>query len=177
MAALPLVAGIVAGVGSLITGVAAIQMGNAQAEAYEQTAAYNARVAQMEATINENRLRREQIRRQARLRASIAGRGITLEGSPLEIMADSAAEAEEEALLVRYMGSQRASQILYEGQTSANFAKSEGVAKGLGAFGQGFGTILGSIGEYGEGIIWNVSQPASQDVGTGRGFIVGSTPR
>lgn len=133
---------------TVVGGVSSITQSRSQAEAIRQAGAYNARAALIEASVAEERLRRTQDRQLARLRASIAGRGGTLSGSPLEILADQVAEAEENALLVRYQGRIRAQQAAFGSQTQATFVESRGLAEGLGSFGRGAGTILGSVGEY-----------------------------
>jgi hypothetical protein len=148
MSELALAAGMVSAASSVAGGVASITQSRAQAKAIQQAGDYNARAAEIETAVTEERLRRDQRRQLSRLRASIAGRGVTVEGSPLEILADSAAEAEEDALLVRYMGTIRAQQTRYGAQTESTFVKSRGLAAGLGSFGRGTGTILGSVGEY-----------------------------
>lgn len=98
-------------VGTIAQGSAASRQAQAQAEA----AAYNQAVqrAQAEterdqANIEAQLRRREGERLQAAQRARIAGAGVTTEGSPLLVMQDTAAQAEENAIRTIYGGEQRA---------------------------------------------------------------------
>lgn len=74
-----------------------------------QTGQYNAALAERQARIEKKRgeIAQEQIRRQAeetksRQRAAYAARGVTMKGSPLQVIADSAIEFEKDAAIAQY---------------------------------------------------------------------------
>lgn len=75
-----------------------------QANAAAQAAEYNAAVARQEAAAEEARRRREAERQMGQIRAGRAKSGVTVEGSPLIVLADSAMEAEIDALNARWTG-------------------------------------------------------------------------
>lgn len=94
---------------SAVVGAAGtLQAGAAQAEAAE----FNARVSEQEAqrarqaaAFEEQRLRDAARRVAGAQRAAIGASGIGFEGSPLLVMADTAEEAELDALAIRFSGS------------------------------------------------------------------------
>ena len=92
--------------GTALSAIGSIQSGNAQARAAE----YNAQAAQNQAAAQEAQQRRQAARVMASGRANAAASGIEMDGSPLEVMADSAANAELDALTIRYGGQVRADQ-------------------------------------------------------------------
>lgn len=69
---------------------------------------YQAEVSRKTAKYEEARLRRVAGRVKSRQRALYAKAGVTFEGSPLEVMKETAAEAETDALMIRYAGETRA---------------------------------------------------------------------
>lgn len=82
-----------------------------QAQSAKSAANYNAAVAERNATVsrqqaaaNEAAQRRENYRAMGRIRAGYGAAGVTPEGSPLDILESSAAEAELDALNTRYKG-------------------------------------------------------------------------
>lgn len=89
------------GTGMAIGG--ALQAGQAQAGA----ATYNAETAKIEAAAEESRRRVESRRVQGSLRASIAKSGATSEGTPLMVLAESAANAEIDALNAQWTGTRQ----------------------------------------------------------------------
>lgn len=88
-------------VGSFLTGAfGSSQTYNAEAAAAE----YNARIARIEAQAEEDRIRRQASRELGAIRANIGKSGVTGEGTPLLVLAESAELAELDAQNVRYMG-------------------------------------------------------------------------
>lgn len=126
-----------AGVGA----VSSIQQGRAAKRVGEQ----NAQLALGRAKLEEARFRRDQRRRLGRIRAGIGARGITVEGSPLALLADQAAEIEEDALLIRFGGDVAAA----EARTRGSFAKAAGISRGLSLL----GTAAGFAGQAGESLL------------------------
>lgn len=96
----------------LIGSTAMTAMGQIQqSKAAQQSAAYNAQLAERDAEISrqqsaveEARVRRESARDIGRIRAGISKSGVTFEGTPLLVLAESAEMAELDALNVRWTG-------------------------------------------------------------------------
>jgi hypothetical protein len=146
MAPLAAIGGIVAGAAGIAGGVASITQSRQQAKATQQIADINAQTVLQEAAVNEALARRRNLQTIGRLRAAIGGRGITVEGTPLDVLAGEVAKAEEEALLIRFQAERRADIIRFGGQSEAEFAKAQGFSTALGQFGQAGGSILGGLG-------------------------------
>lgn len=85
---------------SAISTMGQVQQANAAARASE----YNARVTEMEAKAEEARVRRESAKRMGAIRTGIAKSGVTTQGTPLLVLAESAELAELDALNVRWSG-------------------------------------------------------------------------
>jgi len=97
--------------GALLTTSAQVGQGYAQSKAARSSAAImdrNAFQARAQAIAEERRLKRDRVRRQGQTRAAFGGAGVTLEGSPMEVLAEQAMEARENELLVLFAGEQRA---------------------------------------------------------------------
>jgi len=100
---------------SAVSTVVSAASQSAAAEGQAQAADYNAKIAQRNAAVAREQASRdeEQQRRDARkqlglMRASYGASGITPEGSPLDVLEASAAEAELDAQNIRYKGELRA---------------------------------------------------------------------
>lgn len=91
-------------VGTLVQAGAA----RSQGQAAQAAAEYNAQAALTEARSREAAQRAESDRRLGTIRANIGKSGATSEGTPLLVLAESAANAEIDALNTRYTGQQRA---------------------------------------------------------------------
>lgn len=103
MAFAPIVAGISAAVGA----VGAIRQGNATAKAAKTNALFqqrNAVIARQQAAEDADRSRRAARRRLGALRAGFGASGVSLEGSPLDVLEDQAMESELDALTIQYQG-------------------------------------------------------------------------
>lgn len=71
----------------------------------------NARAAQSQAAADEEDIRRRNARVLSEVRARTGASGLLMEGSPLEVLADDAAEAELEAQRRRWQGNVEAEQL------------------------------------------------------------------
>ena len=72
---------------------------------------------------------RERTKRlQARQRASYAKAGVLMEGSPLEVLADSAAQADLDEMIIEHGGQARASAYEREGMFMRQYGKSQQTA-------------------------------------------------
>jgi hypothetical protein len=103
----------------------------AQAKASSNASKFNARVADNNAVIaeqnaaaDESRQRRAADRQLAQTRALVGAAGVTLEGSPLEVLEDQAMEAELDALNIRYGGALQASNYRSQSQLGRSAARS-----------------------------------------------------
>lgn len=138
----------VQGAGTALSVVGAIQQG--QSEKY--AADYNASLAEDEANQtlvkaaeDERRLRIAQRKQLGDMRASYGASGVQLEGSALDVVQESAASAELDALTVRHQGTARATQLRNEARMSryqGETATSRALLTGLGAGMSGAGSIL-----------------------------------
>ena len=94
--------------GSIVGAVGAIQGGKAENSA----AQFNAQSARMEAESRENAQRAQAKQQLGAIRAGVSKSGATMEGTPLAVLSESAANAEIDALNIRYSGQREAA--LYE---------------------------------------------------------------
>ncbi len=79
-----------------------------QGRAGQQAGEYNAQSALLEGQSRENAQRADAARNQSRIRANIGKSGATSAGTPLMVLAESAANAEIDALNTRYTASRQA---------------------------------------------------------------------
>lgn len=93
-----------AAAGTAVAAYGSIQQGKAAQKAGE----YNAQSALLEAQSRENAQRADAARNQARIRANIGKSGATTAGTPLMVLAESAANAEIDALNTRYTANRQA---------------------------------------------------------------------
>lgn len=130
-------------IGTGISAVGAIQQG----QAAKQTANYNAALADRNAVIatqqsaaHEEAQRKLDRRRMGAMRAGYSASGVTPDGSPLDVLGDSIAEAELNALNIRYEG-----QLAAQGYTeSAGVSRRQGKqAEAAGYFNAGSALLTG----------------------------------
>jgi hypothetical protein len=120
--------------GTISSAFSSIAAGNAQAEAAE----YNAKVAQMEASQRESALRNDARRQIGAIRSGISKSGVTFEGTPLLALAESAANAEIDALNARWTGAQESE--LY--RRRAESSRQEGFLRAGSSLLGGFGRLM-----------------------------------
>jgi hypothetical protein len=118
-------------VGSVVGAAGSISAGNAQ----KKTAQQNAALARMQAEDDARRSRRQSDMLMGRQRAVVAASGTTMEGSPLLIVQDTAAEAETE---IRH--------ILRGGEVRANAYQQAGSAAAQAGFIDAGSTLLSGVG-------------------------------
>lgn len=109
--------------GTVMSVVGALQQGQAQSDAMNfnaQMAGQNATVARQQAAADEARQRRENLLRAGNLRAGYGASGVTLDGSPLDVLEMAATTGELDAQNIRYKGSLRA--IGYENSAALDTA-------------------------------------------------------
>lgn len=91
-------------VGSVMQANAIRQQGKAEAAAAE----FNARSAEQEAASKESLIRQQAARQMGTIRSQIGKSGATSAGTPLLVLAESAANAEIDALNAQYTGQRQA---------------------------------------------------------------------
>lgn len=100
--------------GGIMSAFGAYSSGQAQ----QQQSNYNAQVERQQAMADEAAQRRRSSAILSQSRANIGASGVEIAGSPLEVMAQSAADAELDALTIRYGGEMRAQQAEYQGRVA-----------------------------------------------------------
>lgn len=145
MAAAPL---IMMGVGSAVSAIGAIREGNAAADAANynaNAAAQNALYARQQAAEEEQQVRIMGRKTMGSMRAAYGASGVTMEGSPMDVLAESAAAMERDALNVRRAGERRAQGFEAESsmeRRKAGYAKTQGYLGAAGSLLSGGGNIL-----------------------------------
>ena len=137
------VAAAVAVVGSAVPG--AVSQANA-GKAAKRAAAVGAAQERKLAAERERVSRRDSALLLGRTRALTAAQGTTLEGSPLMILEDTAAEAELEALHIREGGEARASTLARQGSAAQRAALLNAGSTILGGVGKALSLTAPKIG-------------------------------
>lgn len=133
-------------VGTVVGAIGQIQQANAAAAAADFNAKVNERnavIAKNAAVVNEQTQRRRTAKILATSRANIGASNIQIAGTPLRVLAETAALGELDALTIRFEGEERATGFRLGAsldRASAANLKSQGI--GLAA-----GTIFGGIGK------------------------------
>lgn len=96
---------LIAQIGSAVIGAVGAKQ---QAESQANIAEYNAALSRQQGLAEEERRRRESAVRIGALKAAVGKSGVTMEGTPLLVLAQSAAEAEVDALNARWSANQSA---------------------------------------------------------------------
>jgi hypothetical protein len=139
-------------IGTAFSAVGAIQQGQAAAS----TADYNARVATQNAAYEE-RIQREKAQRlMAQQSSGYLKAGVAMSGTPLDVLADTAAQAELDALAIRYGGATQA----------AGYRAQGAAAKTAGYIGTGT-TLLTGASSWGKDLFPTAPAP------TGNGRMAG----
>ena len=132
---------ILTGVGTGLQFISLIEQGNAMNDAFSynaQLATQNSRIARQQAAENERRFRIRTRKTIGGIRAAYAKSGVTLEGSPSDILEESAYIAELDALTIRAGGEQSAQ--AYEAE--ARLAKLQGKSIQRGSRFTAAGTLV-----------------------------------
>lgn len=107
MEALAVAAPYLQAAGTAFSVIGALNQGRAASDAANYNAAVasrNAVVAQQQAAADAERQRRENVLRQGQIRAGYGASGVTLEGSPLDVLENSAAMGELDRQTILYKG-------------------------------------------------------------------------
>lgn len=142
-----------------VAGAAVSAMGSmAQGKAQAQAARYNAQIAERNATIARQQAnadaetqRRNSMRAIGAMRANYGASGVTLEGSPLDVLESSAAEAKLDEMNIRYKGELKAIGYTDEAaldRANAKTAKQQGLMGATAAITGGVGSAIGMGANY-----------------------------
>lgn len=150
--------------GAAITAVSAISGAQAQSNAMKynaEMAERNAQIARQNAAVEEAKQRRLTVLRQGAARANVGMAGVDLEGSPLDILEQNAAQEELDALTIRYKGELAASGFQADAalnRANASNAMTQGYLKAGSAILMGAGQAAGYASK---------ASPSSGAVGSG----------
>lgn len=137
---------IVAAIGVAVAATAAVQQAQAQQEAatFNKKVAENAATAARQAAEANAAQRREQLKRVlAQQRANIGGSNVTETGSPLLVEIDSAKQAELDALRIQHGGQQQALGF----ETQGAYAKYAGAQAAQASYAQAGTSLLRGVGQ------------------------------
>lgn len=137
--------GILGGAG--LSAVGAIRQGNMEAKAAEM----NAQMNEQNAVLTEAQAREEERRQRifarkqiGEMRANYGASGVTTEGSPMEVLEESAMQAELDSLNIRYAGAARSAQY----RNQAKLQRFYGKEAKLGGYLSAAGSLLGGAGSF-----------------------------
>lgn len=102
------------------------------AQVAEEEGKYNAFLAAEDARISEANFREEGNKLESTQRTNYAKSGVAVTGSPLAVMAETAAELELDALTIRYGGKLKSDAAEYAGKTKAAALRAEAEALSFG---------------------------------------------
>ena len=142
--------------GAVTTAAAGFAQAQAASRTAKQNAAFaqkvgerNAQAIEAQAAAEETRLRRDRARRIGATRAGFGAAGVQLEGTALAVLSDQTAEAEEDALLVRFGGLAAAQSARIGGAVTARNQR----IKASEARAAGFESLLGGVFDIGETLL------------------------
>ncbi len=128
--------------GQILAGVA----GSQQADFERDVALQNAKIARQRGVAQARRAGRDNERKLARARTAIASSGLTISGSGLDVLSDTASTLEEERQLVLFGAQGQARN--FETQAAAAGGRSSSAL--FGGFAKAGGTLLTSVGGFKE---------------------------
>jgi hypothetical protein len=146
-AILPIVSAVAGLVGTVVSVAGAIGQSQSQGQQYDynaQVAEANAQAARQSAAFEEERTRERARRLQGSQRAAYAKAGVQMVGSPLEVLDETAIEAELDAQAIRYGGAVRAGQELSQAEIDRRRGRE---ARGGGYVSAG-ATILTGVSQF-----------------------------
>lgn len=133
-------------IGAAISAVGTIASAAAQSASYKAQAQYAERQSQMalqQGAYESGRMRDRTTRQIANMRAQYLSSGIALEGSPADVIADSATQASLDEQAVKYSAQVRSDNYAFEGRLARANAKSAMMGGFLGAA----GAIVGGLSQ------------------------------
>jgi hypothetical protein len=134
--------------GTAFQAIGAIQSGNAAKAAGDYNASLyerNAQIAAQNAQAQEDRQRRLSAMRAGASRAAVGGSGVSLAGSPLDILESNAAQEELDALMIRWNGANEVTNLRASGALAAAQGRN---AQRAGYMSAGSAILLGGAKAY-----------------------------
>lgn len=134
--------------GTAMSALGAMSSAQAQSNAAKynaQLAERNAQISRQQAAAQEERQRRQAYLQRGAARAAYGAAGVDLEGSPLDILEQSALQAELDAQTIRWKGEVGAGG--YEGEAGLNRARASS-AMTSGYMGAGSAILMGGVQLY-----------------------------
>ena len=147
MMALGIIGAVVGAVGSIAAGAAQAQAANAQAAAYQRQAA----LERQQAAFNADQQESKAIRLISHQRAGFLSAGVSIMGTPMDVIEDTTRETDLDVQAIKYNGEIKAQN--FEMQAAAFRAKAD-AAQTAGLFGavspliKGFGGVSGGAGDF-----------------------------
>lgn len=138
-------------IGGLVQAYGQVQAGEAAQRAYEfnaNQAEQNAAQAQLIAAQDERQTRILGRKALGSMRAAYGASGVTLEGSPMDVLAESAAQAELDALNIKFSGETKATNLRNQAKIlryQGGQAKSAGYLSASATLLNAGGDLAGSI--------------------------------
>lgn len=135
-------------IGTAVSTIGAIQQGNAAAAAAKfnaKLAKRDAQIAQQNAALEAEQIEERNRRIQGTARANIAASGITVQGSPLDVLEESAAQGEQDRLNALIFGQNNAQASFLDAQRekmAAKNARRTGFFNAAGTVASGIGSVL-----------------------------------
>lgn len=145
MMALGIIGGVVGAIGSMVSAQGQAQAANDQAAIYARQAA----AERAQAEFNAGQTRSKAIKIISQQRTGFLGSGLSLEGSPMDVLADSTRQSELDVAAIRYNGEIKAQNFEMQAQAYRNKAENARTAGVFGAISpliKGFGGAVGGGG-------------------------------
>lgn len=140
-----IIGGIVAGVGSLMSGMQQSAAYKAQAKASEMEARSESEAGSYESA----RASERAARLQGQQVTSIAAQGLDLSGTPLDVVTDSATDAELDKRMIRANAQRKSNTSMYEAKLAKMNAKSAAIGGVIGAISPVLNSMTGTSGAFG----------------------------
>lgn len=135
---------------SALGGIQQAQTAKAAGRYNQQIAERNAAIARDQTAAEITRQQRAARRARGAARAAYGASGVTIEGSPLDVLEDSATEAELDTLTLKYRGELRAQGY----EQAGDMARFEGDRAARAGWTRAAGTLLSSYGGKGMPSWW-----------------------
>jgi hypothetical protein len=138
--------------GTVISAIGALQSASSQRDAANYNAAVasqNATIARQQGEADAAKLRRQQTKQLGDMRAAYAANGISLEGSAIDVLGDTAGQFELDIQNARYNAELKAIGYGNEAQLQRSRASSAETAGYLNAAGTIIGGTAGYVDKYG----------------------------
>jgi len=148
--ALGIIGGVISAMGSIMAGQASANAANAQAAAYQRQAA----AERQQAEFNANMQQEKAIKLISTQRAGYLAAGVSLQGSPLDAIADTTRQTDLDVQAIKYNGEIKAQNFEAQAlafKAKADAAQTSGIVGAISPLIKGFGGMGGSDFSFGGG--------------------------